>query len=427
MTTEFPLNGRRRVLKAGGAVAALLGVPRWASAANPSRIVIGVVAPLTGPLAVFSAEMPFVIEQVKKATGGVIKTAGGASVPFDIVVKDSQSNRNRAAEVAQELILKQKVHLMLSFATPATVNPVADQCEINGVPCLTNDAPLQSYFFPRGGVPGKGFDWTYHFFWSATDYFSTYVSFWQKLRTNKTIGLLYANDDDGNVMSKASAAAVTPAGFKVVDPGRFDLPAANYNAQIAAFKSAGVEIVNGGIAPPEFVTFWNAAAQQGFKPKAVTVGKALELPAAVKPFGPRAVGLSVCNWWSPGFPFTSGLTGQTSPQLAAAYEAATGRQWSMSLGSRHALFELAIDVLRRTSNLGSPASIRDALAASQYKSIAGTIDFHAAPLPNCAKTPVTTAQWVAAPKGSKFEHDMVIVDNSMAPEVPVQTPPFAIT
>ena len=424
MITNSTLQGRRRLLQAAGAVTALAGVPLWARAASPSRVTIGVVAPLTGPLAVFSAEMPFVIEQVKKATGGVIKTAGGASVPYDIVIKDSQSSRNRAAEVAQELILKQKVNLMLSFATPATVNPVADQCELNGVPCLSNDAPLQSYFFPRGGVPGKGFDWTYHFFWSATDYFSSYVSFWSKLKSNKSIGLLYANDDDGNVMSKASTEAVTKAGFKVVDPGRFDLPASNYNAQIAAFKSAGVEIVNGAVSPPEFVTFWNAAAQQGFKPKAVTVGKALELPAAVKPFGPRAVGLSVCNWWSPGFPFVSGLTGQTSPELAAAYEAATGRQWSMSLGSRHALFELAIDVLRRT---GSPESIRDALRASKYKSIAGLIDFPGGPLPNCARTPVTTGQWVAANKGSKFEHDMVIVDNSVSPQVPVQAQPFVMS
>lgn len=418
------IHPRRNVLRAAAAGAAIAGLPGLAFG-QQRRIKIGLVAPITGPLAAFSIELPFVLEQIKKATGGVLKTAAGDR-GFDIVVKDSQSSRNRASEVAQELILREKVDLMLTFATPATVVPVADQCEINGVPCLSNDTPLQSYFFSRGGDPKKGFNWTYHFFWSAPDYFGTYLSFWSKLNTNKTIGLLYPNDDDGNVMSKAANGAAAAAGFKVIDPGRFDLPATNYNAQIAAFKAAGVQVVNGAIAPPEFVAFWNAAAQQGFKPKAVTVGKALEFPAAVKPFGRRAVGLSVENWWSPGYPFKSTLTGQSAAQLAAAYEAATGRQWSMSLGFRHALFEVAFDVLRRAVDPTQRASIRDALKSTVCSSVVGPIDFSKGPLPNTSKTPVTTAQWVAAAPGSKFEYDLVIVDNAMAPGIPVQRQPFMI-
>ena len=56
---------------------------------------------------------------------------------------------------------------MLVAGTPDTVNPVADQCEINQVPCVSTDAPWQPYFFGRGGNPAKGFDWTYHFFWGV--------------------------------------------------------------------------------------------------------------------------------------------------------------------------------------------------------------------------------------------------------------------
>jgi ABC-type branched-subunit amino acid transport system substrate-binding protein len=59
------------------------------------------------------------------------------------VLRDSQSNPNRAAEVAKNLILRDKVDLMTYCATPETVNPVADQCELSGVPCLSNDAPLE--------------------------------------------------------------------------------------------------------------------------------------------------------------------------------------------------------------------------------------------------------------------------------------------
>jgi len=42
---------------------------------------------------------------------------------------------------------------------------VSDQAEINEVPCITTDCPWQPYFFGRNGVPGEGFENTYHFFW----------------------------------------------------------------------------------------------------------------------------------------------------------------------------------------------------------------------------------------------------------------------
>ena len=71
-------------------------------------------------------------------------------VPVEIIQKDSQSNPNRAAEVATELIEKDGVKLLLGKDTPDTTNPVADQAELNGVPCITNNCPWQPYFFGRG-------------------------------------------------------------------------------------------------------------------------------------------------------------------------------------------------------------------------------------------------------------------------------------
>ena len=39
--------------------------------------------------------------------------------------------------------------------------------------------------------------------------------------------------------------------------------------------------------PPDFATFWSQAAQQGFKPKIVTIGKALLFPSVIE-FARRA-------------------------------------------------------------------------------------------------------------------------------------------
>lgn len=126
-----------------------------------------------------------------KATGGRV-TVAGATHPLQIVVRDSQSNPNRAAEV----------DIVTACATPETVNPVADQCELAGIPCLSNDAPLEPYFFGRGGDPKKGFEWTYHVFFSATNLAEEYFSSWDQVATNKTIGALWPNDNDGQAFSE---------------------------------------------------------------------------------------------------------------------------------------------------------------------------------------------------------------------------------
>ena len=124
---------------------------------------IGYVSPETGPLAPFGGADGFVIDEVrKKIQGGIM--SGGATRPVEILVRDSQSNPNRAAEVAASLIKSDKVDMILVAGTADTVNPVADQCEINQMPCVSTDAPWEPYFFGRGGNTAKGFDWTYHFF-----------------------------------------------------------------------------------------------------------------------------------------------------------------------------------------------------------------------------------------------------------------------
>ena len=273
--------GRRTFLKTGVSAVAATALPRVAFAA-PRSVKIGLVAPVTGPLAIFTEQLPWTIDQIKAFTNGQIDV-GGTKHPLEIIVRDSQSNPNRAAEVAKGLILQDKVDLVTTFATPETVNPVADQCEVSGVPCLSNDCPLEPYFFGRQGDPKKGFDWTYNYFFSAVNMADAYYDAWDQVPTNKVVGALWPNDNDGNAFSKIFTGMAAKRGYKIVDPGRFDLPSGNYSAQIAAFKSAGAEIIAGVLPPPEFTAFMSAAAQQSLQPKVISMAKATEFPAAIAP------------------------------------------------------------------------------------------------------------------------------------------------
>jgi branched-chain amino acid transport system substrate-binding protein len=387
-----------------------------AKAANAKVIKIGHVSPQTGALAPFAEADPFILDQIRTTLAKGI-TNGGVTYEVQIISKDSQSKTNRASEVAADLILKEKVDLLVASSTPETTNPVADQAEANEVPCITTITPWQPYFFGRHGTPEKGFTWTYHFFWGLEDVIASFLALWNSLETNKVVGALFPNDGDGNAWGDPKLGFPPPlqeAGYKLIDTGRFQPFSDDFGSQISAFKTAGVEIVTGVVTPPDFATFWNQAAQQGFKPKVVTVGKALLFPASVSALGDRADGLSSEIWWSPSHPFKSGLTGQSAKELCDAYEHSTSRSWTQPIGFQHALFEVAIDVLKRAKNLGEPASILEAITATDYNSIVGPIKWSGKPVKNVSKTPLVAGQWRKADKG--FE--LVICENSTAPSIP---------
>src|SRR3954467_1996251 len=151
---------RRSVVKGGLAVAAAPVLYAAPAQAQNRIIKIGHVSPRTGPLAGFGEADNFILEQVRGLIGGGLGV-GGKNYPVQIISKDSQSNASRASEVASELILGDKVDLILASSTPDTTNPVADQAELNEVPCITTNCPWQPYFFGRKGDPRMGFAWTY--------------------------------------------------------------------------------------------------------------------------------------------------------------------------------------------------------------------------------------------------------------------------
>ena len=361
---------RRTLVKSGlGAIAAPTVLRALPAEAQSQVIKIGHVSPRTGPLAGFGEADTFVV-------GGV------------------------------------------ASATPDTTNPVSDQAEVNEVPCITTNCPWQPYFFGRKGDPKKGFTWTYHFFWGLEDVIASFLALWDELPTNKVVGGLFPNDADGNAWGDPNLGlppALAKAGYKLHDPGRYQLMNSDFTSQISAFKAAGADIVTGNMIPPDFATFWSQAAQQGFRPKIVTIGKALLFPSVIESLGERGNGLSSEIWWTPHHPFKSGLTGQSCQQLTDAYTKASNRPWTQPIGFQHALFEVAIDVLKRSKNPGDPKSILDAIVATNYHSIVGPIQWTGAPVKNVTKTPLVAGQWQR--KNGKF--DLVIAENKTAPNIPV--------
>jgi branched-chain amino acid transport system substrate-binding protein len=400
--------------------AAGTGTTGGGAAEEGREVKIGWVTMTTGVLASLSEPDEYLLAQAQAAIGDGVEI-NGVRHPVTWVVKDSQSDSNRAAQVAGELITDDQVDLMMVGMTPIVCNPVADQCEANGMPLISYGAPWQAWFFGRNGDPATGFEWTYHFFWGAEDMITTYMALWDKVETNKVVGALWPNDPDGAAMADPTTGfppVMAEQGYTLVDPGRYTNGTEDFSSIISQFKEQNCEIVTGLMIAPDFPNFWSQAQQQDFNPKMVTMGRAILVRPDMEAVGPSGNGLCGEAWWASTHPFTSSLTGMSCPETAEAWEEEKGSGYNGSLGLTGAAFEVAVDVLKRTTDIDSPEAIRDAIAATKLDTILGPIDFSAGPVPNISKTPLVGAQW-QLDESAEFPWNFVVVDNTAYPSIDV--------
>lgn len=413
-TIEF-LKGsisRRTALKSLGAAAATLATPNILRADTTDTIKIGFVSPMTGPLAPFGEADSYTLDKMRALLAAGIENKG-KKYNIEIISLDAQSNPNKAAEIAGNLILNDEVKLIIPASTTDINNPVADQAELYGCPSISTAAPWQAFVMPRGGAE-KPFEWNYHFFWGLEDALATFVGLWKSVETNKKVGMLFPRNADGETWGNNDYGlppTVQKEGFTTVIPSMFQPRTNDFSAQIAEYKAQECDIIGGITYPSDLKTFITQCSQQNYKPKVVTVAAALLFPSGIAAMGPLGEGMSTEVWWTPAFTFKSSLTGQTSADIASEWESSQNKQWVQPLGYAHALWEVVIDTLKRAEDPRDRAAIRDAAKATNLNTLVGPIKFGDGPHPNICKTPIFGGQWV---KGAKYPYDLKIVDNAVS-------------
>jgi len=416
---------RRDFIKKTGVAGAALGaaalvpsVGRKAFAAKRDYILIGRPNPATGPIAAFGEATPWVdnraLDEINRA-GGIYIKEYGKKVPVKIKIMDTESDPTKAAEVASRLILHDKIDLMVVYHTPATVNPVTSICERYKMPCISLENPVEMW------LTGGPYHWAFHAFWLVVeDVFPAYMGMWEQVETNKVVGIIAGNDTDGVSFAEGSQKLLPPKGYKVIDPGRFPLGNQDFSAVINTYKNENVEILFGNLIPPDCATAWRQCRRMGFKPKIATIGRATLFPSAVEAIGgDLPLGLSSEIWWSPHHPFKSSLAGYGCRTICDDWSAASGKQWTQTIGFKYAGYEIAADVLRRVQTLDRE-KIREGIAATDLDTMVGHIKYNKQ---NFSRTPVVAGQWV---KGKEFPWDIKTCYNGDHKNIPTEGKLFPI-
>jgi branched-chain amino acid transport system substrate-binding protein len=284
--------------------------------------------------------------------------------------------------------------------------------------------PWEAWYFGRGAKPGEPppFKWTFHFSFGGAEFAATYVSTWSSIETNKKVGVMYPNDADGNAVRGFLPDAFRKAGFTVIDPGPFEDGTTDYSAQIALFKREQCEIINALVLPPDFATFWRQSAQQGLTKivKICQPAKAGSSPQEIEALGDLGFNLCVCAPWNRTFPYKSSVTGQTGQEIVDGYEAATGRQATQQLGGSMAVFDVGFAALRATADPLDKAGLAKTISTLKTTATVGDVDFNVGPVPHVvAVTRFVGTQYQKPAAGSKWKTDVVVIENSEDPNVPI--------
>ena len=288
-------------------------------------------------------------------------------------------------------------------------NPVTNMCERYEMPCISLGSPAEPW------LTGGPYHWSYMAFWSVESQVQLYMDLWDKIadKTNKVIGAMFPNDPDGKTMPPVFKERTEAKGYKWVDPGRFPYFMRDFSSMINTFRKEKVEILTASLISPDWTTAWRQCKQMGFTPKLATIGKALLFPSALEALGPDiGHGLTCEVWWSKHHPYKSSLTGEMPKDICADWETETGRQWTPSIGFKHAGYELVVDTLKRAGTLDKEA-LRQAIQATDLDTIIGHIKFDER---HVSETPLVNGQWV---KSDKWPYDLELVYNKQHPEIPI--------
>jgi branched-chain amino acid transport system substrate-binding protein len=400
-------------------------------AAGGNVIKIGYVTPETGALADFSQSDKFVLGKVRASSAykkGL--RIGGKTYKLEIVVVDSQSSPSRAAQVAQQLVLQNKVNLVVTSSAPETTNPVTSACEQLRTPCLSTVVPWESWYAGLGGdplKPTKAFPYSAMFFFGMKEFAGTFLPMWQRIEAKthaaKVFAGMFPNDADGNAFRAGFPPYAEKLGYKFIDGGAYTDGTTNYSSMIEKFKGAGCEFFVNAPLPPDFNTFWKQAVQEGFRPKLATVAKVLLFPSDVVALGSLANNIATDAWWTPYGPYRSSLTGETAKQFAIDYQTSTGNEWVQSMGSAYSLFEVAVEALRASQDPHNKAAVAHALHNVHYSGMCGPIAFNKGPAPGVGIIMPVGIQWRAGnPKydfGKKYPFQPYVVDNSLNKHIPL--------
>ncbi|TET18414.1 MAG: amino acid ABC transporter substrate-binding protein [Dehalococcoidia bacterium] len=378
------------------------------------EIRVGCTAPLTGMYAGFGEGYVFgmraAVDDINQL-GGVYVEEYGRELPIRLIVVNSESDPLKAGTLAEDLVVRDKVHFFASGDEPPPmhtgVSTVADRYK---VPYVTSTGPVEPWLGMRMEVEGH---WEYTW---ATGLFAivtpappgdfrakpgyTITDTWQAMldlfgdQTNKRVAVFASDDPDGVGWYALFPGALEEVGYDVLGEerkvGLAPMETTDFTSIIMEWKDYNCEILWGNAPAPFAGTLLRQCSVLGFQPKMVSIGRAPLFHEDVSAWGgdlPNGIGVEI--WWDPSFEDSPGIGGTTPKTLTEKWTEETGKQLNRGIGPGYRSIQVLIDAIERAGTLDGDA-VNEALGETDLMTIGHRVKFDEN---HFSRGPLVFGQW----------------------------------
>ncbi len=290
---------RREFLAAGGGAALGLTLAGRAAAQGREDVRVGVIYPLSGPVANIGQTCKKGIELAADEIneGGGIKALGGSRLR--LFWGDSQSKPDVGVSEAQRLLGREKVQILLGSYQSDVTLAIARVTEQVGIPYVVAIAVADK-------LTEQGYQWVFRInvkgTWIGRDFVKAATELLREAGIPvKTVGILYVNNDYGQSTAKGFREvlkALAPQWNLAADIS-YGYQTPNVDTEVARMKAANPDLLfNVGYSADEILVA-RVMEKLRFVPKAYFLSGGASEPAYVKDLGKKAKGFFESGSWNP--------------------------------------------------------------------------------------------------------------------------------
>ena len=402
--------------------------PTAPAVTGPDSILFGYVVAETGHYAAFGKGGVWgaraAIDDIN-ADGGLYISEHGRKIPIELKTVNSESDPNKAASLAEDLIVRDKVqYLVTGHIPPPMMSPVATVCQRYKTPYLHLGNPLEPAMHLRADASE---DWTH--IWHGGfaigtpaepgSYFDkpgfTVIDMCANLltefgpETNNQFGIFAADDSDGIAWYGAFSGFLPSMGFNVIgtdkELGLFSMDTTDFTPIIREWMANDVELIWGNSPAPPVGTMLRQMASMNYTPKMLYAGRAALFYTDVAAWGgdiPLGVGCE--GWWDCSYTHVTGIGNTNAQSLCDRWIYDTGEPMNPNIGWGYAAVQMMTDAISRAGTLDQDA-VNTALADMNMETMIGHAEFDADHFCRCA---LYWFQWVKTDNPWVWEHRIVV-------------------
>ena len=358
------LSGGNRTAVVVLAIVMIFGMVTMVQAAD-NVVRIGNIIPLSGPSASVGQQgknaREMAVEEINAAGG--IKSLGGAKL--EMLYADSESKPEKGVAEAERLINTEKVHVLTGCWNSAVTYPTTAVAERYGIPFIVPvsvaDKITEQGFKTVFRIAAKDSWWT-------RDQFAFLKDMEKEFNTPiKRLAFVYENGDWGKGFAGQWKKLAQEGGYEVVMDEPYPSTATDLSPVVQKIRRSRADVLMLVSNAADAILLTNTLAEYKVKLKAIIAsGGGHADPSFLQATGANARYMFDIVEWE------TDVNKPGAKEANAKYKAKYGENLTGEAVDAYLAVYVLADALERAGSL-DPAKIRDALAATDYKSGPGMI------------------------------------------------------